>query len=184
MSEFSVSTRYAKALMGIAESNNSFEVITSDLNLIHNTLLNSRELRNLLINPIINSSKKLKILNELFNAQISDDVKKFIKLVIDKGREDLLVDITNRFLSLADEKLNQVKVSVLSAVELDEMQKEKINKRLKDILNKKIIANYEVDNSIIGGFKVKFKDTVIDASIKHQLEVLKKKLFEQNYLRN
>ncbi len=184
MSEFAISTRYAKALMGIAESDNSFEVVTKDLNLIYNTLVGSRELKKLLVNPIVNSEKKLNILNELFSAQISEDVIKFIKLVVDKGRENLLADIASRYLNLADEKLNQVKVSVSSAIELDEMQKEKINKKLKEILNKNIIANYEIDNSIIGGFKLRFKDTVIDASIQHQLEILKKKLFEQNYLSN
>ena len=77
-----------------------------------------------------------------------------------------------------------MKVHVLSAIELDQIQKEKINKKLKEILKMNIIADYEIDNSIIGGFKVKFKDTVIDASIQHQLEILKKKLFEQNYIRN
>ena len=184
MSEFAISTRYAKALMGIAESSSSFEVVVNDVNLINNTLVNSRELRNFLVNPIINSDKKLKILYELFSSEISDDVKKFIKLIVDKGREKLLVDITKRFLSLADEKLKQVKVHVLSAIELDQIQKEKINKKLKEILKMNIIADYEIDNSIIGGFKVKFKDTVIDASIQHQLEILKKKLFEQNYIRN
>ena len=90
MSEFAISTRYAKALMGIAESSSSFEVVVNDVNLINNTLVNSRELRNLLVNPIINSDKKLKILYELFSSEISDDVKKFIKLIVDKGREKLL----------------------------------------------------------------------------------------------
>ncbi|MCB9247222.1 MAG: F0F1 ATP synthase subunit delta [Ignavibacteriales bacterium] len=47
-----------------------------------------------------------------------------------------------------------------------------------------MIAQFEIDNSIIGGFKARFTDTVIDASIQHQLELLKKKLFEESYLNN
>jgi F0F1-type ATP synthase delta subunit len=41
-----------------------------------------------------------------------------------------------------------------------------------------------VNSNIIGGFKARFNDTVIDASIEHQLSLLKKKLFEEDYLRN
>jgi F-type H+-transporting ATPase subunit delta len=184
MSEFVISTRYANALMEISEENNSFKTVVNDITIIHNTLVGSKELRNLLINPIVNSEKKLSILNEIFDGQISVEVKNFIKLIVEKGRENLLPDITKRFLSLADDKLNQVKVSVSSAIELDGTQKEKINTRLKEILNKNIVADYKIDNSIIGGFKVRFKDTIIDASVQHQLEILKKKLFEQNYLSN
>ena len=52
------------------------------------------------------------------------------------------------------------------------------------MLNKNIIAEYEIDNSIIGGFKAKFNDSIIDASIQHQLELLKKRLLKQSYLSN
>jgi len=40
-------------------------------------------------------------------------------------------------------------------------------------------ADYAIDNSIIGGFVVKFDDTIIDASVKHQLELLRK-IFRRN----
>jgi len=41
-------------------------------------------------------------------------------------------------------------------------------------------AALEIDKSLIGGFTVQFKDTVVDASIKRQLEMLKIKFKEQN----
>ncbi|MCB0753152.1 MAG: ATP synthase F1 subunit delta, partial [Ignavibacteriae bacterium] len=153
MSEFVISSRYANALMSIGESNNSFNKIVEDLNFINNTLIDSKELRNLLKNPVVKSEKKLAILNDLFSAHISKDVNDFLKFLVQKGRENFLFDIGKRFLSLADIKLNQVKVNVVSAIELSETQKENIKIKLNEILNKKIIAQFEIDNSIIGGFK-------------------------------
>ncbi|MBI1931151.1 MAG: ATP synthase F1 subunit delta [Ignavibacteriales bacterium] len=184
MSEFVISTRYANAFMGIAEKNNLFPQIIAEVKFISKTLSNSKELRNLLVNPTINSQKKITILNEIFNSHISKELSDFLKFLVVKKRENLLTDIMKRFLNLADEKLNNANVNIISAIELSIDQKTNIETKLKEMLNKNIIAEYEIDNSIIGGFKAKFNDSIIDASIQHQLELLKKRLLKQSYLSN
>ncbi len=184
MSEFVISSRYANALMGIAESKDSFQIIVSDINLICETLLASKELRNLLSNPVVPENKKLVILKEVFDSHISDEVKKFLIFLVEKGRENLLYDIGKRFLTLSDDKMNQTKVNITSAIELTANQKEKLNNKLEALLNKKVISDFSINSSLIGGFKAKFNDTVIDASVQHQLELLKKKLFGQDFLSN
>jgi F-type H+-transporting ATPase subunit delta len=184
MSEFVISTRYANALMSISEDNNSFEKVLEDVVLVKNTLECSKELRNILKSPIISNSKKAEILKELFGEVTGTDAANFLEFLASKGRENLLLDICKRFLAISDVKLNQVKVSISSAIELSPEQKNDINAKLESIINKKVIPSYNIDNSIIGGFKARYRDTVIDASVKHQLEILKKKLFEDNYLKN
>ena len=89
-----------------------------------------------------------------------------------------------RFYFLSNQKLNRVDVDIVSAIELDEKQKAEIKTKLEKMVNKKITSSFKVDASIIGGFKARFSDTVIDASVKHQLELLKKKLFQEDYLKN
>lgn len=184
MSNFVISTRYANALMDISEENQSFERVVQDVELLHDTLKNSKELRNVLLSPIIDSKKKSEILIAVFGSMISGDVNKFLKFLIEKGRENILYDITRRFLSLSDEKTGRVKVSITSAIDLDESQKERIKVKLEKMIDKKVIPSYNIDASIIGGFKARLNDTVIDATVQHQLELLKKKLFEQDYLSN
>jgi len=184
MSEFVISTRYANALMESSMEKNSFEQTMQDIELVYNTLSKSKELRNILNNPIISSEKKASILDEIFEGKVSDDVKTFIDLIVNKGRENILFEICNRFLQLSDEKLNRIKVEITSAFELNNEQKDSITKKLEEITQKQIIASYNLDNSILGGFKARFNDTVVDASVQHQLELLKKKLFEEEYLSN
>ena len=90
MSEFVISTRYANAFMGIAEKNNLFPQIIAEVKFISKTLSNSKELRNLLVNPTINSQKKITILNEIFNSHISKELSDFLKFLVVKKRENLL----------------------------------------------------------------------------------------------
>ncbi len=184
MSEFVISTRYANALMDISEEKNSFEKTLNDITLIHNTLKDSKELRNFLENPIIKVDNKSNVLKDLFGNLVDSGTFNFLKFLIEKRRENLLFDICKRFITICDEKLNQVNVDITSALELSESQKLEIKSRLESFINKKVIANYVIDSNIIGGFKAKFDDTVIDASVQHQLALLKKKLFEEDYLKN
>lgn len=184
MSEFVISTRYANALLAISEEKNTFQEVISDILLVKNTLEGSKELKVLLGNPIVNSKTKAAILKEIFNSKVGSVVINFLQFIVDKSRENLLYDICNRFIALSDEKLNQVKVEITSAFELSDIQKNEIVEKLKNIVNKNVLASYSINNNIIGGFKAKYNDTVIDASIVHQLELLKKVLFQEDYLKN
>lgn len=184
MSEFVISTRYAKALITISEEKKSFEKVVEDISLIYNTLESSKELRVFLNNPIITSNKKADVLIEMFKSYAGDDVINFINFLVKKGRENLLFDMCKRFLTLSNEKLNQVEVEITSASDLTSSQQKEITEKLESLINKKVLANFSIDEKIIGGFKARYSDTVIDASIQHQLKVLKKKLFEEDYLKN
>ena len=184
MSEFVISTRYANALLSISQEKNTFEEVIENISLVKNTLMGSKELRNLLSNPVIKSSLKSEILNEVFNSHVGSEVGEFLQFIVDKGRENLLYDICQRFISLSDEKLKRVNISISSAIELSSSQKNEIESKLAAIIKKKVISNYSIDAKIIGGFKARYNDTVIDASIQHQLELLKKVLFQEDYLKN
>ncbi|MCB9210857.1 MAG: ATP synthase F1 subunit delta [Ignavibacteriales bacterium] len=184
MSEFVISTRYANALMALSNEKNFFEKAVSEVTFIMNTLKDSKELRNFLASPIINSEKKSAVVTELFKSQVGGELNNYLQFLIAKGRENLLFDICKRFIELSNEKLNQVEVEITSAIELNETQKEEMKKKLEIMISKKVIPSFNVQKEIIGGFKARFDDTVIDASIHHQLEILKKKLFEENYLKN
>jgi len=184
MSNFVISTRYANSLMSISEEKDSLKEAIKDILFVKETLDVSRELRVFLSNPIISPKKKSDALKEIFESHVSKEVNSFLQFLITKGRENLLFEICKRFLSLSNEKLNRVDVEIISAVELSDIQKNEIKSKLETMINKIVVPSFDINSKIIGGFKAKFNDTVVDASIKHQLELLEKKLFEEDYLRN
>lgn len=178
MSDFSISSRYAKAFYEIAEEKKVLEKISGDIRLIHNTLRDSKELRAVLQNPIISEEKKHSIIKELFTEKIDSSTQGFLDFVINKNREELLFGITKRFLELFDEHAGIVNADVTSAIELDERQKINIKKKLEDYTDKQVRLSFSLDKNLIGGFIVKIQDTVVDASIRHQLQLLKSKFAE------
>lgn len=170
-----ITNRYAKALLDLAISENQLDVIVSDLEFVKKSILSLRELSLLIKSPVVKRDKKRKIFNELFKDKISETALKFCELIINRQRSELLLDIIQRFLELKDEYLNIKSVSVKSAIELDEIQLNELRTVLEKKLGKQVHINLTIDKNLIGGFIVQIDDTVIDASLKHQLELLRKK---------
>ncbi|MGE5363118.1 MAG: ATP synthase F1 subunit delta [Bacteroidota bacterium] len=176
MSEINIATRYATALLGLARDNNSVEETSRDFHLVYNTMKASRDLRLMLVNPVIKNFTKLSILSEVFGSRISRASMDFLNFIVGKNREELLYIIVQRFLEMLDDYSGIVAAEVTSAVELTDQQKERITVKLQEYTNKSVRLAYKTDTRLLGGFVIRIKDTVLDASLKHQLEKLKSEL--------
>lgn len=71
---------------------------------------------------------------------------------------------------------NRRVADVRSAVELDERQKADLGAALSKVLGRSVDVRVEVDGSLIGGFVATVGDTVVDASVRRQLDILKERL--------
>jgi len=180
MSSYNISTRYANALMALATEKNILKEVADDMQLVFNGIAGSKELRTILKSPVINPEKKEAILNSIFKEKIGDVSNSFIQFIVKKNREDIIYDILKRFKELYNIKTNRVEAYIKSSVELTEEQKSKLQSSLEEFTKKEVIPFYSIDETIIGGFVVKINDTVLDSSIKQQLNRLRKKLFEQS----
>jgi F-type H+-transporting ATPase subunit delta len=174
MIDYKVSYRYASSLLKMAVDKNILEKTAVDAELIRNVLKENAALRRMLENPVIRPHIKTSILEEIFKSKIDKETMHFLKFVIQKDREDLLYNICQKFIELYNEKLGIVNVDVRTAFEFDEEQKEMLKNKLEKYLNKKTHIGFTLDKKIIGGFFAKIGDTVYDASVQHQLELLKK----------
>ena len=65
---------------------------------------------------------------------------------------------------------------IISVKSLDHDQIESVKHKIEELTDKTVLLSEQIDDSIVGGFIVKIKDTVIDLSIKTQLEKLRTQL--------
>jgi len=180
MSDLNIANRYATALIELAEEKNSFESVSADVQLVFNTLKTSRDLRVVLDSPVIKRENKFSVLSEIFSGKISADSMNFLEFIVHKQRENLLYMIMQRFLSMNDIKQGIVNAEVKSSVEFVDEHKSKLQKKLEEFTGKKVRISFSLDKELIGGFTVRIDDTIIDASLKHQLELLKEQFLKGN----
>jgi len=176
MKDFRTAKRYSKALLQLAEEQNKVDVVSKDFVLIETVIKTSRDFYLFLKSPIINTEKKKIILRDIFKNKIDELTLKFILLITDKGREMILPTILLQYRELLDEKQRIVEANIVTAIPLSEHQTEILTNKLKQITKKNVRIKTMYDSSIIGGFKVRIKDMVLDGTISYQLEKLKEKL--------
>ena len=167
-----VARRYTLALYEIALDTKATGKIKNDLGYIQKVIGSSRELKLFLQSPIINTDKKIKIFELLFSKKVSALTVKFIKMLTEKGREGFLYDICLDYNNLLNEKNDIAEAVIRTSIKLTDKEKKQLEKKLISYTGKKIEANYTVDSSLKGGFVAHIDDTIIDASIARQLELL------------
>src|ERR1051325_12143905 len=112
--------RYAKSLGDLANEQGSLEKVYADMNLIHKTCEETRDLSLLLKNPIVKTDKKQSILKEIFSGKISKLTEQFILLLTSKRRESLLEDIANSFVEQYKVRKKILTAIITTAQGLDE----------------------------------------------------------------
>ncbi len=175
MRNLRVARRYAVALMSVAESAKLIDRVAADCDGIAGTIRGSRELRLLLASPLVPSAKKKAVFHALFEKSVSSLMLGFLDLMIAKSREIHLADIIDQFAMLRDEKLGIVNVDVTSAVELRPAEESGLAQALEQYTRKKVRVRVTLDKAIRGGLVVRIGDTVLDASIRRQLEILRER---------
>jgi F-type H+-transporting ATPase subunit delta len=176
MSSAIAGRRYAVALLDVAVEGNFLDKVTEDLQKIQEVLAGSRQLVMALKSPLINVDLKSRIFEEIFSKEISEKTMIFIKLLAHKKRANLLGGVITEFNALIDERNGVINADVKSAVKMSDEQAKELVNGLSVRTGKKIRARMSLDESLIGGVTVKIGDTILDGSISHQLQMLRKSL--------
>lgn len=178
MADYKISLRYATSLLGSAIEKKNLDTVSKDLEFASAVIEKYNNLKLMLASPVVKPKLKASILQEIFKDKVSEDTMKFILFVVEKNREEFLVSIMKKFLELKDEHLGIVNIKIKAAQEFSEEQAKQLKAKFEGMLNKQVRFKFEIDKSIIGGFIARVGDTVYDASIKHQLNILKKQFAE------
>ncbi len=178
MKSVRVARRYAQALMEIAEEQKALEAVSADLTAIDATLQRSRDLRLLLSSPVVREGKKKAVFQELWERRISRTTMAFLMLLTHKQRERLLPEVIEEFRALRDRKLGVVGAEVRTAVPISASQEEDLAERLTRSTGKNVRLRTTVDPALKGGLVVRIGDTVVDASVRRQLERLRERFLQ------
>lgn len=168
---------YAYALVKLGQDGLiSYDDIYKNLEIVNEIISSSTDLTNVLDNPSISDETKYSIIDEVFSNQIDKLIVDFLKILIEKKRFREFNGIVEAYRAELD-KINNIKrIEVISAVDLNEETKKKIIEKLQNKLQKNIIAEWQINEEIIGGLVIKIDDDIIDSSLKNKLENLSKNL--------
>ena len=171
-----LANRYAEALFQLSEEENITKEIYNELHDVVEVIKNNKELDNVLKSPLVAKNEKTQLIEALFNNKINNDLKNFLKILVEKGRISSLKSIELTFKELLNDKHNIIEGTVISAIALTEKQVKELEEKLSKKYNKNVTLENEVDQSILGGVLVRLGNTQIDGSVKTRLNNIKDQL--------
>jgi F-type H+-transporting ATPase subunit delta len=175
--------RYAKSILDLSIEKGQLGEVYSDMLFLQAVCRSSREFVSLLRSPVVKPDKKGKILDAILGGKISVLTMAFIKLLLHKERESVLPEIAPAFIDQYKTYKGIRTVKLTTAVAIDEDVK-------KAILDKVQIGHdgqgVELDTAVredlIGGFILEIGDRMIDASIAHELNDIRKQFQNNDFI--
>jgi len=183
MSLNKLTKRYSTALLDLAVEEGQLERVHQDIEMFYSNCCECSDLYKLLKSPIIKNDKKLKVLRKIYEKGFSKITMNFISLVMKKRREYYLKEIAFSFINQYREYKNIVSAKLITAIEISDEVKSKVKDYVHTKSRKNVHLEHFVDEKMVGGFVLEFDDHLYDASISHQLNILKKGFKKNLYIK-
>jgi F-type H+-transporting ATPase subunit delta len=163
--------RYALALYELAVEKSELPNVEKNINELLETYNNNEELKNFIKNPTQSQSNQLAVLNKISTKMnLSEIVKNFLSILVQKRRIFFLNVISKNFLLLSSKKRGELKASVISSKNLTNDELKNLNLEISKSLGVTINLDYKVDENLIGGLKMQIGSLMVDTSLKNKLK--------------
>jgi F-type H+-transporting ATPase subunit delta len=101
---------------------------------------------------------------------LSEIVKNFLFILVQKRRIFFLSIIFKNFLLLVSKKRGELKASLISSKNLTSEELKNLKSEISKSLGTIINLDYKVDENLIGGLKMQIGSLMVDTSLKNKLK--------------
>jgi F-type H+-transporting ATPase subunit delta len=166
---------YAEALFEVARDKGKLEEIRDQLAQFAGALAENRDLQVFFFSPYFSSTEKREGIEKAVSGA-DPELVNFLELLAEKHRMPAIFRIRSRFEELVAEEMKQLEVNVTSAIELDDKVVKQVGKEIENQTGRKVELSSSVDPEILGGLVLRVGNMVLDASLRHRLERMRREI--------
>jgi F-type H+-transporting ATPase subunit delta len=164
---------YARALFEVAKEQDKLDLVREQLGQFADALNENGDLRVFFFSPYFSTQeKKDGLKNTLVDADPA--IVNFLEALLERHRMPVIFRIRAEYGRLWDSENQMLPVEVTSAVGLDDATVKSIGDRIGEQTGQRVELTSKVDPSILGGIVLRVGNSILDASIKHRLDQLRK----------
>lgn len=180
-----IASRYAQALLKLVGETGNGETVVSQVQLLEKALASVPELRRALVDlAVVSPARKVSLLEAALpeGETLCPELSKFINLLVKNGRIGDIRLIFNAYQTAWYKSRNIVrgKLSVPEYSDSTPALEKKLRELIESRTGSKLLMTTEVEPDLIGGFVFEVEDRLLDASVSHQLELIKRQFIEKN----
>jgi len=176
MSASAVARNYAATLFELAGREASeirFGELIDEIAGLYETDVSFRRFLNA---PSVSLTEKKGVLRDAIGPRAPETFVRFLLVVLDRRRHRGLPGIARAYRALLDENAGRVRASITLPFEGGEEVKFRIIAALERRFRKEIVPEFHIDGRILGGMIVRVGDELLDASLRRQVEALRREL--------
>lgn len=175
-----LSIHYSRALADAVfapDSGLSPEDAIKQMHAAADNLSASPDLHKVLLSPAVSRGEKTKLIGKIVEGSgLNRLIRNFLMVVVEHRRAGELKRIAEGFEAAVDERMGLARAEIISAVELTDVQKDKLLQSLGGTVGQKIRPVYKVDQSILGGVIARVGSKEYDGSVVGRLEQMRRQL--------
>jgi F-type H+-transporting ATPase subunit delta len=176
-----VATRYAVALIDLAEEAKILDKVDADLGDLRSMMNESSDLAALVRSPRVNRARQEAALDALAEkAKFQKLTRNFLGVLARNRRMAALEAITAAFHKELSRRRGEITVNVQTAQDMTPAQLKALQDALSKSMNADVIVHAKVEPSILGGMIVTVGSHMIDDSVARKLERLKAAMNKQS----
>jgi F-type H+-transporting ATPase subunit delta len=164
---------YSRALFEVAQEQGKLDVAREQLGQFSEALEQNRELAVFFFSPYFSTEEK----KEGLRRAVTDAdpiVVNFLETLVERHRMPAIFRVRQELDRLWEAENRLLPVEVTSAVALDDATVKSIGDSIGEQTGQRVELTSRVDPSILGGIVLRVGNSILDASIKHRLDQLRK----------
>ncbi|HEY7115317.1 MAG TPA: ATP synthase F1 subunit delta [Tepidisphaeraceae bacterium] len=165
---------YAQALLDLARQRNLAEPIGAELAALRQLVDDNPTFATFLKDPSISREERTGVIDRAIKPRVNPLLANFLGVLLVHDRMGLLDQIAQAYQDQLDKLLGKVEVDVTVAQRLSAQELEQVRQRVGTALKKETSVQQHVDDTIIGGMILRVEDKLIDASVRAQLETMRR----------
>lgn len=176
----SIANVYASALYKAAFAKGEADSVLGELAEVRRLLEGNPRLFQVISSPIVGRDEKSRLVKTVFQGRSSLLLSNFLMVLNEHDRLELVGAIIDEYEIIDQDKKNQVRVFVVTAVPVSSTQEGVISAEVEKKIGKKPVLDFKVDPSILGGLIIRAKDWLWDDSLQNRLITLRNQLIERS----
>jgi F-type H+-transporting ATPase subunit delta len=166
---------YARSLFEVARDEGKLDEVREQLGQVADAFDEQQSLQVFFFSPYFSTKEKSEALERMVEGA-EPMVLNFLNLLLEKHRMPAIFRVRRALDELWEEENKLLPVQITSAVELDNKITKQIGDRIAEQTGRKVELSTAVNPDVLGGLVLQVGNTVLDASVRHRLEQLRKEV--------
>lgn len=167
---------YGDALYELAKDEQLSEEILGEFTQVCGMFTDNPDYIRLLAEPSVPKKERCAVLDEAFAGRLQPYLLNFLKLLCERGMIRNTAECLRRYRMRYNEDNGILEATAISAVPLQEAQKQRLTEKLQAITGKRIDLQVRTDASVLGGIRLQMDGKELDGTLRGRLEGLRRTL--------